>query len=1526
MDLLARFKKYLEAQKNPPSYLTVKNYLSDIRQFITWYETTQQQEFKPKQITKLLIDAYINYRKNLNSASVRSTERYLSSLRKFFDFLKEKKYISSNPLKDQNRLTNNPDPWKLKAFKDYLYVYNASNLTIKNYINDVKQFLDWVAKSSGIKTPDQDTITFWRNTKINIFSLINKELLQKYRSYLLSQLKLSENLYLEKQNKDINTTTIQQSGNAISLSDSKEATATDLNTKQGLSILSINRKLSSLRKFLSWAQDEGLVQIDLSSLSNIRRTAEVKAISSEDAQRTFTGPSAAGESEKTQLISHLAPLDDSSKDNQNDKYPSRQIETLDTEQKHKYSSFPPLRLIQKLVKATLLGIDLTIIAGIAKLLEQITYIKWLASGKQIFIKSAKKQLDFIVNKNIKSTLDNTQPENRFSSIVDLVSKENPRLEKNSNTQYHIPNIKSRFHPAHPEFTTLPLHYRILGHLRHTRPQWYIKYHQYPIVHYFHFAALIIFMSVIGFGLYRSFFEQPQKEKTLAAPPTAPPRILSFQGRLTDISDNPITSATPLRFAIYNDLTASGSALLWQEVQTVTPDTDGVFSVLLGTNTTIPSSVFTDNSSLYLGVTVQTDPELTPRQQIATVAFAANSETLQGLYPITAAGAGTSNVVLALDSSGNLTIGGSATPKFSATGGEFTLSGNVLSLTTNVGSNTNINISPDGKGVVNIIKPLQNTSLNNNITTAAGAVEVDDLFAVLATSSGQSAFTINQNGAGPLISASSSGIAKFTVNNDGSAYFAGNVGIGITSPTGILSLANSAAGVEILFSGANAANIYQSTSGQSLYINTNTGDLRLGANGSGSNDLVIKSTGNIGIGNTTASNFKLEVTGNIGPSADVTYNLGSPSLRWNNVYANNFIGSGTGGTAGYWQLNNGALSPAYSTNDVLIGGTATSSAKFGFINVIGSGTPTATISGNFSIQVPTGTNPAIKINALNGGSINFQTATTGQGDAGLTSRLFINNNGNVGIGTTAPVHKLELASHTTAAGGIGFGTDVELYRGAANTLYLASGDSLNLVSGNLQVAGTTVITSGRIIQAANGSAASPSFTFASDTNTGIFGTGSDVLALSTAGVERLRVDASGNVGIGTTAPTSKLDITSTGTTTNGLNITANSLTTGTGFSLSSTSTTLTSGGLLSLDWSPTSATTATGDLLSINIGTNGNIGKLFNIKDAGSSIFSVSESTFETSLPVNFTSPGDVSIAYDLLFTNPTASYIKSSAPLYIQAGETFNSSDLTLQTYNAGNVIIDSQALVTNQAATISGQLVIGTTNPNSAHIGNFYLTNSSTFGKALAILNQTESADIFTASSSGTTRFTISNNGTLTATAYTINNGLLYTNTSGVISQVSDTPATNECLIFNGSTILWDACSTGGGVTGSGTTNYIPKWNSSSSLTDSTIFDNGNVGIGTTTPTTKLELGSGQLAVPLGSATTPSYTFSGDLNTGIWSSGADTLNFSTGGSERIRIISNGNVGIGTTSPAVKLHVIGTGKFETGPNTWNWIEINRGGG
>ncbi|HEY4510917.1 MAG TPA: hypothetical protein VJG29_00925 [Candidatus Paceibacterota bacterium] len=99
--------------------------------------------------------------------------------------------------------------------------------------------------------------------------------------------------------------------------------------------------------------------------------------------------------------------------------------------------------------------------------------------------------------------------------------------------------------------------------------------------------------------------------------------------------------------------------------------------------------------------------------------------------------------------------------------------------------------------------------------------------------------------------------------------------------------------------------------------------------------------------------------------------------------------------------------------------------------------------------------------------------------------------------------------------------------------------------------------------------------------------------------------------------------------------------------------------------------------------------------------------------------------------------------------------------------------------------------------------------------------------------------------------------------------------------------------------------------------FSTNRVGIGTASPAYELDVtGQGRFtatstasyfaASSLGAAGAPAFTFSGDPNTGLWSSTADTLNLSTAGSERLRVDSAGLVGIGTTTPWKKLSVTNT--------------------
>jgi hypothetical protein len=101
-----------------------------------------------------------------------------------------------------------------------------------------------------------------------------------------------------------------------------------------------------------------------------------------------------------------------------------------------------------------------------------------------------------------------------------------------------------------------------------------------------------------------------------------PRI-HYQGRLLD----PTTGqAKPdggyqMVFSLYN--VESGGAPLWTETKNVAVSR-GLFSTLLGDTAALNLGVF-DGQDLFLGVSVQGDPEATPRQRLAHVAYAIYAE-------------------------------------------------------------------------------------------------------------------------------------------------------------------------------------------------------------------------------------------------------------------------------------------------------------------------------------------------------------------------------------------------------------------------------------------------------------------------------------------------------------------------------------------------------------------------------------------------------------------------------------------------------------------------------------------------------------------------------------------------------------------------------------------------------------------------------------------------------------------------------------------------------------------------------------
>jgi hypothetical protein len=118
-------------------------------------------------------------------------------------------------------------------------------------------------------------------------------------------------------------------------------------------------------------------------------------------------------------------------------------------------------------------------------------------------------------------------------------------------------------------------------------------------------------------------ETPAEESPVLVVPSS----MGYQGFLTDNGGVAINGNVSLAFRIWT--AAVGGASLWGEVQNPVLVQDGVFSVGLGDVNPLPTSIFDGTTPLWLGISVNGEPEL-PRTQLRTSPFAYNAQLLDGL--------------------------------------------------------------------------------------------------------------------------------------------------------------------------------------------------------------------------------------------------------------------------------------------------------------------------------------------------------------------------------------------------------------------------------------------------------------------------------------------------------------------------------------------------------------------------------------------------------------------------------------------------------------------------------------------------------------------------------------------------------------------------------------------------------------------------------------------------------------------------------------------------------------------------------
>ncbi|MGP8329178.1 MAG: hypothetical protein ACT6FF_02510 [Methanosarcinaceae archaeon] len=104
-----------------------------------------------------------------------------------------------------------------------------------------------------------------------------------------------------------------------------------------------------------------------------------------------------------------------------------------------------------------------------------------------------------------------------------------------------------------------------------------------------------------------------------------PKLIFYQGNLTNNNGNPINGNQPMKFSIWSAQT--GGNELWKETHSAVAVNQGLFSAMLGSQNPITSNVFSAKTR-YLEIVIGGET-LSPRQQIASVAYAHTAAGVSG---------------------------------------------------------------------------------------------------------------------------------------------------------------------------------------------------------------------------------------------------------------------------------------------------------------------------------------------------------------------------------------------------------------------------------------------------------------------------------------------------------------------------------------------------------------------------------------------------------------------------------------------------------------------------------------------------------------------------------------------------------------------------------------------------------------------------------------------------------------------------------------------------------------------------------
>jgi len=343
-------------------------------------------------------------------------------------------------------------------------------------------------------------------------------------------------------------------------------------------------------------------------------------------------------------------------------------------------------------------------------------------------------------------------------------------------------------------------------------------------------------------------------------------------------------------------------------------------------------------------------------------------------------------------------------------------------------------------------------------------------------------------------------------------YGGDVGIGTLSPTCLFHVQGNPASTGVLgrfYGSGTLGSLIQFDRGSSYNWKAGIG----GASSStpipssyfgiaettqGARLVIAHTTGNVGIG-TTSPSQKLHVAGN---------------LRVTGAY---YDSNNSSGTADQVLVSTGTGTDWQDLSDISgVDGTGASGqvAVWSDTDTITGYTRFKVYDAGGQIQVTDGTRD-IRINSGYGGST-AMIGTVGSHDLGFmtanSQRVTIDSSGSVGIGTTSPSYKLDVEHNSNATNGIQVTNTNSGTSSRATVEFVSEDAQLNIYATSSNYNGVASWADAGVLS-----------TSSATSNGLIFNAQSGGIKFQISTAEKMRIDSSGNVGIGKTPSTWKLDV-------------------------------------------------------------------------------------------------------------------------------------------------------------------------------------------------------------------------------------------------------------------------------------------------------------------------------------------------------------------------------------------------------------------